>query len=101
MSSLPATLDAPFSFVSFSGSTSPQLVLDDGELLTGAASVWAALKFAQTSPATPETYSDMKRAETLFLAELEKVGLSQSDIERRLSELRRVGARGAGSPLAG
>ena len=100
MSSLPATLDMPFSLTSFQGSTSPQLVLDDAELLTGAASVWAALKFAQTVPATPETLSDLEKAEMLFLAELGKVGLSQSDVERCLSELRELGTSGRGSPLA-
>ena len=100
MSSLPA-LEVPFSTATFLGSANPQLLLDDAELLTGAASVWAALKFAQTAPATPETLSDLARAEMLFLAELGKVGLSQSDVERCLSELREVGTSDRGSPLAG
>lgn len=100
MSSLPA-LEAPFSTATFLGSTNPQLVLDDAELLTGAASVWAALKFAQSVPATPETLSDLERAEMLFVAELGKVGLSQSDVERRLCQLREGGVSDRGSPFAG
>lgn len=99
MSSLPA-LDAPFSTATFPGFTNPRLVLDDAELLTGAASVWAALKFAQTVPATPETLSDLQRAEMLFVAELGKVGLTQSDVERRLSELRGSGVGDRGNPPA-
>ena len=94
-------LEAPFSTAAFPSSTTPQLVLDDAELLTGAASVWAVLKFAQTVPATPETLSELERAETLFVAELMKVGLTQSDVERQLCQPCEGGVSGGSNPLAG
>lgn len=102
MSSAPATLDAPR--VPFGAPTpySPQAIAtNESALLDGAVSVWMTLKFARRGPAAPETQSELEKAETLFLQELERCGFTVSQLEERLRELASPGsvARPGDRPL--
>jgi hypothetical protein len=76
MTSVPALVEAPV------------LVVDDGTLLDGAASVWAVMTFAGDLPATPENKAALAKARTVFLSHVAEFGFSAAELDGYLAEFR-------------
>ncbi|MEJ7569166.1 MAG: hypothetical protein WKF41_12975 [Gaiellaceae bacterium] len=64
-------------------------MVNDEELLEGAASAWAVITYAADLPTTPEHHEALGLAKLRLVEMIEAVGLSESQVESYLQTRRR------------